>query len=164
MSDPKSPVSGPTLPKGSDDGGEKKKKKMSGKKKAAIVIPIVIIGSLVLIGLLSMPYINKNVDDIAGVSQFVVYKDGSLTKFRFSMVDDNGYAAASDARVVLNTPKWKYNFTIDADEFQQYKLQLTGQPLIAYAWQDSKDQGSGDVFLAVTLPNGKVFYAKDYLF
>ena len=49
--------------------------------------------------------------------------------------------AASDAQVLFvvisnsGLERYRDEFNVTASEFKQYKLQLTGQPFIAYAWQ-----------------------------
>ena len=71
------------------------------RKAFKILIPVVvIIGVLAFIGILAnIPYVNTNVDEIAGVTNFVIIHNGSLYKLRFSLTDNDGYVAASDANV-----------------------------------------------------------------
>lgn len=146
---------------------------MNKKRKAAIIIPIVIVGLFVIGGLLSMPYINTNVEAISGVTQFYILEDGSLTKIRFSLIDNEGYVAASDANVsfVVTSESgrelYRDEFSVKASDFQQYQLQMTGQPIFAYAWQipelieaDGDSLSLDTALLTVTLPNGKVFTAE----
>ena len=85
---------------------------------------------------------NTDVESIAGVTQFVAVKDGSLYKMRFSLVDNDNVASASDADVAYgimdkDNRQLLYNdtFQINASDFQQYQLILTGAPIHAYAWQ-----------------------------
>jgi hypothetical protein len=134
-------------------------------KSMIIIIPIAVVLYL-LIGVGSQPYINTNVDEVAGITQFHVIRDGSITNVRFSLIDNNGNAAASDAMVNLRiSSNYGDEFPVSANDFKQYRLQLTGQPVIAYAWQINEsidlDIGGTEAILIVTLPNGKVFRASD---
>jgi hypothetical protein len=104
------------------------------------------------------------VDEIAGISSFVVIEEGSITKLRFSLIDDEGYAAASDANVHFRISALEQEFPVSANEFQEYKLQLTGQPIYAYAWQINERIPEGTAVLTVTLPNGKDFTASERVF
>jgi hypothetical protein len=122
---------------------------MSKKKKVAIVVVVVVIGLFALAAIASTPYFNRDVNSIMGVTQFVVIKDGSLYKARFSLVDKDGVAAASDAVVgFLITDEnghtlYNKGFQISGSDFSQYKLLLTGAPIFAYAWQfDGSDVGT----------------------
>jgi hypothetical protein len=136
-----------------------------GKKVIIIVVPIVVVFVFLIAVVGSQPYVNKNIDEIAGLTQFHVIKDGTITKLRFSFVDDQGYVAASDATVHVKIYAYDQEFSISANDFKQYRLQLTGQPLIAYAWQTTERIGR-DTYVQsnVTLPNGKQFTASDRVF
>jgi hypothetical protein len=144
-----------------------------GKKlKITIIVVVAVVAIIVIAGLASTPYINRDVNSIAGVSQFVVLKDGSLYKARFSLVDQDNYVSASDANVKFSIRDSSGNdlysraFNIGSYDFEEYKLLLTGAPIIAYAWQFNQGdvRGSSDSFktsyLTVSLPNGKVFDAQ----
>ena len=54
-------------------------------KSMIIIIPIAVVLYL-LIGVGSQPYINTNVDEVAGITQFHVIRDRSITKVRFSLI------------------------------------------------------------------------------
>jgi hypothetical protein len=144
-----------------------------GKKlKITLIVVVVIVGLIILLGLASTPYINRDVNSIVGLTQFYVIKDGGLYKMRFSLLDKDNAAAASDADVVFAIRDSSHNnlystaFHISSYDFKEYALILTGSPIIAYAWQIN----AGDVrtfsdsvktaVLTVTLPNGKVFNAQ----
>lgn len=137
---------------------------MKGRTKALVIVIPVAAFLILVIGIGSQPYANRNPDEIAGITQFIVIKDGSITKLRFSLIDDQGYAAASDAVVRVKSPNYEQEFSISANDFKEYKLQLTGQPIFAYAWQTTEDLGSDYVGITVTLPNGKQFTDSDRVF
>jgi hypothetical protein len=139
------------------------------KKRYIVIIPVVGFAMLILLGIgLSTPYINRDVEAINGLTNFVVLHDGTLYKARFTLVDNEGYVAASDGKVHAVICGAVYNFPFIADEFQQYKLQLTGQPIVAYAWtmQDSDIHADGmcDATITVTLSNGKSFETNTTVF
>jgi hypothetical protein len=137
-----------------------------GKAKKAVIIIVPVAAFLILvIGVGSQPHLNTNADEIAGITGFHVIKDGSITKLRFSLVDDQGYAAASDALVHVKTYAYDQEFQISASDFKEYRLQLTGQPVYAYAWQTTESIGRDThVVLTVTLPNGEQFKTSDRVF
>jgi hypothetical protein len=150
---------------------------MGKKLKIVIVVVVVIVGLFIVGALASGPYVNTDVASIAGVTQFIAMKDGSLYKMRFSLVDNDNVASASDADIVFviknsaGRTLYSSNFHIIASDFQQYQLILTGAPVYAYAWQvgsgDIPSLSSGEVhdaFLLVKLPDGRVFDAKTSLF
>ena len=132
------------------------------KKKYIVIIPVVGFAVIILLGLgLSAPYINRDVEAINGLTNFVVLHGGTLYKARFTLVDNEGYVAANDGKVHAVICGAVYDFPFAADEFQQYKFQLTGQPIVAFAWtMDASDINAGgmcDATITVTLSNGKSF-------
>ncbi len=48
--------------------------------KIVIVVIVVIVGLFIVGGLVSTHSVNTNADEIAGITQFVVIKDGSINK------------------------------------------------------------------------------------
>ena len=122
----------------------------------------------------SVPYVNTNVQEIAGINQFIAIKDGSMYNFRFSLVDNDNAYAASNANVSFgimdkNTGGFVYvkHFPVSTDDFKQYNLVLTGAPVHAYAWQINQTSlpslnsgGLYDALLEVVLPDGREFKAQ----
>jgi hypothetical protein len=100
-------------------------------------------------------------------------KDGSLYKARSSLVDNQGYASASDGMVKFvitdsdnGIERYRQEFPVSSNEVQQYKLLISGQPIHAYAWQfsDFTGNGSNTATITLTLPNDKVFTTEDSLY
>lgn len=154
------------------------KKKMSAKKKVGIGIGIFfVIIIIMIVGFFASYYVapssvlKANPDDITGVSQYFVLKDGSLYKVRFSLDNKNNAFVTSAAKInfIVKTQDGRTlfsdTFNIKSEDFQTYSLVLTGAPVVAYSWQidGSKLQHSDTDFpkayLTVTLPNGKSFNA-----
>jgi hypothetical protein len=126
---------------------KKQKKRMSKKKIVGIALVaivgffviLVVIGSTVPAGTV---YKATSSEQITGVSQFVVLKDGSLYKARFGFIDRDERPVTSDANVTFavktqanNQTIYERAFNIKAEQFQQYQLVLTGAPILAYSWQ-----------------------------
>jgi len=129
--------------------------------------------------------------DVFGLTNFVVLKDGTLYKVRFTLVDRDGYAIYRDGNVLFQiyeksssfnkdfeletelTLLYEHAFDIKASDFAEYKLALTGQPVYAYAWQfkasDIKEPKESDIStgLAViefTAPDGEKFKTEEMIF
>jgi hypothetical protein len=112
-------------------------------------------------------------NNITGVTQFFVLKDGSLYNVRFSLVNKDNAAVASNANVTFAAKTksgddvlYSRNFSINSQDFQRYRFVITGFPMVAYAWQlnatDLDKYPSGDfptAYLNVTLPDGRTFNA-----
>ena len=62
---------------------------MGKKLKIVIVVVVVVIGLFFILALASVPYVNTNVQEIAGINQFIAIKDGSMYNFHFSLVDND---------------------------------------------------------------------------
>lgn len=135
--------------------------------KIAIVVVVVIVGLFFAVVAFSGPYVNHDVDAITGIDDFVVLNQGSNYMARFSLVDDNFAPAAADVNVTFQGGGWIHNFTAPAYEFSTYKLKLTGQEFVAYAWNLDSDYDfseNHDASIRVTLPNGKTFEAEDTVY
>lgn len=124
----------------------KKKKRMSKKKIVGIALSVIVgFFVIIIVAASTVPagtvYKATSSDQITGVSQFVVLKDGSLYKARFSFIDGNERPVTSDANVTFaamtqaNQTIYERTFNVKAEQFQQYQLVLTGAPILAYAWQ-----------------------------
>src|SRR5918997_6971018 len=136
-----------TMQTGKENKGKEIKKKRMSKKKIVGIALAVIVGFfvIVLVAASTVPagtvYKAENPEQITGVSQFVVLKDGSLYKARFSFIDRNERPVTSDANVTFsaktqaNQTIYERAFNVKAEQFQQYQLVLTGAPILAYAWQ-----------------------------
>jgi hypothetical protein len=132
-------------------------------------------------------YEDSSPDEVAGISQIIVLDDGSLYRARFSLVNNNSEVVTSDANITftvtpttyISTPQqqnqtlYQRQFAIRAEDFQQYQLVLTGQPITVYAWQIDRnsllppytDSSYPKVaLLNVTLPNNKTFTAESSSF
>jgi hypothetical protein len=154
-------------------------------KKLKIVIMVVIAVVLLLIGVpIILTFVapgtvlNANANDITGVTQFFVLKDGSLYNVRFSLVNKDSAAVPSDANVTFAAKTksgddvlYSRDFSINSQDFQRYRFVTTGFPMVAYAWQlnatDLDKYPSGDfptAYLNVTLPNGRTFNASTSYF
>jgi hypothetical protein len=150
-------------------------------KKLKIVI-VVVIGVVVVLFLgvtivLSFvapgTVLEADSNNITGVTQFFVLKDGSLYDVRFSLVNKDNAAVASNANVTFAAKTksgddvlYSRNFSINSQDFQRYRFVITGFPMVAYAWQlnatDLDKYPSGDfptAYLNVTLPDGRTFNA-----
>jgi len=74
------------------------------------------------------------------ITQFVIFKEDDLLKARFSLEDENLAPTSSDGTVMIeifddqNTSLYKREFTVEKDDFKTYKLVLTGEMILAYAW------------------------------
>jgi len=133
-----------------------------------IGVPIVL--SFVAPGTMLEADANNN---ITGVTQFFVLKDGSFYNIRFSLVNKDSAAVPSDANVTFAAKTksgvdvlYSRDFSIKSQDFQRYRFVITGFPMVAYAWQlnatDLDKYPSGDfptAYLNVTLPNGRMFNA-----
>jgi hypothetical protein len=133
-----------------------------------IAVPIVL--SFVAPGTMLEADPNNN---ITGVTQFFVLKDGSFYNIRFSLVNKDSAAVPSDANVTFAAKTksgedvlYSRDFSIKSQDFQRYRFVITGFPMVAYAWQlnatDLDKYPSGDfptAYLNVTLPNGRMFNA-----
>lgn len=119
----------------------------------------------------------EDVQAIEGLTDFHVLKDGTMYMMRFSLIDKNGYAAASDAIVVfgiydknLGNINYRDVFGVNASDFGEYKLALTGQPFIAYVWQEPESQIEKDHYcnkeakISVMLPDGRAFETEDTIY
>lgn len=137
-----------TMPTMKENKGKeiKKKKRMSKKKIVGIALAVIVgFFVIVIVAASTVPagtmYKATSSDQITGVSQFVVLKDGSLYKARFSFIDRNERPVTSDANVTFaamtqaNQTIYERAFNVKAEQFQQYHLVLTGAPILAYAWQ-----------------------------
>jgi hypothetical protein len=123
---------------------------------------------------------DANNNDITGVTQFFVVKDGSLYNIRFSLVNKDSAAVPSDANITFvaktrsgddDDVLYSRDFSIKSQDFQRYRFVTTGFPMVAYAWQlnvtDLDKYPSGDfptAYLSVTLPNGRMFNASTSYF
>ena len=122
---------------------------------------------------------DANNNDITGVTQFFVVKDGRLYNIRFSLVNKDSAAVPSDANVTFvaktrsgdDDVLYSRDFSIKSQDFQRYRFVTTGFPMVAYAWQlnviDLDKYPSGDfptAYLNVTLPNGRMFNASTSYF
>lgn len=139
-----------------------------GKKVAIITIPIVVILFLLVIAG-SGPYVNKDVTAISGIGNFVVLEQGSQYVARFSLVDAEMGPAAADVNVKVKVGmSYEDEFVAPASEFKVYKLQLTGQEFVAYAWNLPEDfYGPGSsktAIITVTLPDGRELKADTRVF
>ena len=117
--------------------------------------------------------LEANPNNITGVTQFLVLKDGILYNIRFSLVNKDSAAIPSDANVTFavktksgDNVLYSRDFSINSQDFQRYRFVITGYPMVAYAWQlnatDLDKYPSGDfpaAFLNVTLPNGRMLNA-----
>ena len=118
-------------------------------------------------------------NNITGVTQFFVLKDGSLYDVRFSLVNKDGVAVPSNANVTFAAKTksggddvlYSRDFSINSQDFQRYRFVITGFPSVAYAWQfdatDLDKYPSGDfptAYLNVTLPDGRTFNASTSYF
>jgi hypothetical protein len=150
-------------------------------KKVKIIIVVVIVVVFLFIGLpIILLYVSPGTvlktdpNNITGVSQFYVLKDGSVYNVRFSLVNNQSSVVTSDAHVSFAAKTksgdvfYIREFDVKSGDFQTYNLVLTGAPITAYAWQItngtqlSSYQSSGGpptAYLNVTLPNGKMFRA-----
>jgi hypothetical protein len=129
--------------------------------------------------------------DVFGLTGFVVLKDGTLYKARFTLVDKDNYALYRDGHVLFQiyekssifnkdfeletkqTLLYERSFEVKASDFAEYKLALTGQPIYAYAWQfkvsDVKEPKESDISMGVaviefTTPDGETFKAEETVF
>jgi hypothetical protein len=110
-------------------------------------------------------------NNIAGVTQFFVLKDGSHYNVRFSLVNKDSAAVPSDANITFTAKTksgddvlYSRDFSINSQDFQRYRFVITGFPMVAYAWQlnavDLDKYPSSDfptAYLNVTLPDGRIF-------
>jgi hypothetical protein len=118
-------------------------------------------------------------NNITGVTQFFVLKDGSLYNIRFSLVNKYSVAVPSDANVTFaaktksgrDDALYSRDFSINSQDFQRYRFVITGFPMVAYVWQlnatDLDKYPSGDfptAYLNVTLPDGRTFNASTLYF
>jgi hypothetical protein len=140
-------------------------------KKLKIVI-VVVIGVVVVL-FIGVAIVLSFVAPGTGVTQFFVLKDGSLYDVRFSLVNKDNAAVASNANVTFAAKTksgddvlYSRNFSINSQDFQRYRFVITGFPMVAYAWQlnatDLDKYPSGDfptAYLNVTLPDGRTFNA-----
>jgi hypothetical protein len=147
-----------------------------GKKLKIVIVVVVVlfIGVPIVLSFVSPGTVLKaNPNNITGVTQFFVLKDGSLYNVRFSLVNKDSAAVPSDANVTFAAKTksgddvlYSRDFRIKSQDFQRYRFVITGFPMVAYAWQlnatDLDKYPSGDfptAYLNVTLPNGKMFNA-----
>jgi hypothetical protein len=143
---------------------------MAGKKlKIVIIVVVVIVALFFIAALASGPYINKDVEAIQGIDQFVVLEQGSQYVARFSLVDAQMGPAAADVNVNFRVGNhYEDNFNVNASEFGTYQLQLTGQEFVAYAWTlpsgFSITEPTDTAVLTVTLPDGREFKADTTVF
>lgn len=170
------------------------RKKMGKWKKVGIIASIVVV-AWVTINLsiyYSNPQVKAKVDtiansvgqtnpnDIIGIVDFAMYRDGSIYRVDFGLSDKDLNMVASDAKVSFMVRNYTFgefanniennkitkdnghlvyskDFNIRATDFKEYG---TGQE---YRWvidgQELKDVGLYSVILTVTLPNGKSFTA-----
>jgi hypothetical protein len=155
-------------------------------KKLKIVIGIVIgvvvlfiVVPIILTFVAPATVLNADSNNITGVTEFFVLKDGSVYNIRFSLVNKDGAAVPSDANVTFAAKTksgdddvlYSRDFSIKSQDFQRYRFVTTGFPMVAYAWQlnatDLDKYPSGDfptAYLNVTLPNGKMFNASTSYF
>lgn len=72
-------------------------------------------------------------NNITGVTQFFELKDGSLYNVRFSLVNKDNAAIASNANVTFAVKTksgddvlYSRNFSINSQDFQRYRFVITG--------------------------------------
>jgi hypothetical protein len=151
------------------------------KLKIAIVVVIGVVVVVLFIGLAIVlafvapgAVVEADSNDITGVTQFFVLKEGSLYHIRFSLVNKDSAAVPSNANVTFaaktksggDNVLYSRDFAIHSQDFQRYRFVITGFPMVAYAWQlnatDLDEYPSGDfpmAYLNVTLPDGRIFNA-----
>ena len=139
------------------------------RKAVKIVLMVVFgfIGIIFLGAIFSGPFVNHDISAITGIKQFVVLHDGSLYTTRFSLVDSENGQAASDAHLSYNICGVQGEVDITASDFKTYQLVLTGQPIVAYAWQMDDPEMDCDTYnanIVVTLPDGRWFEARKTAF
>ena len=160
---------------------------MRRKLKIAIVVIIGVVVVVLFIGLaIVLAFVAPGAvveadsnNNITGVTQFFVLKEGSLYHIRFSLVNKDNVAVPSDANVTFaakiksggDDVLYSRNFSINSQDFQKYRFVTTGFPMVAYAWQlnatDLDKYPSGDfptAYLNVTLPDGRTFNASTSYF
>jgi hypothetical protein len=145
-----------------------------------VVVVVLFIGVPIVLSFVAPSSVLKaDTNNITGVTQFFVLKeDGGLYKVRFSLVNKDGAAVPSDAKVTF-AAKTKSgddvlcskDFSVNTQDFQGYRFVITGFPMVAYAWQlnatDLDKYSSGDfptAYLNVTLPNGRMLNASTSYF
>lgn len=148
-------------------------------KKIGIIIGSIIIGIIIIVAIAeyaSLPYsYEAKPDEILGITNFLVLKEGSFYTARFILVDRENVYVTSNANVkfaVKTEDKMLYSdeFNIRASDFKPYKFVFTGQPFVAYVWNIEGDKIQYDdldfpeATLTVTLPNNKSFTAKTTVF
>jgi zinc-ribbon domain len=150
-------------PKTDDKSKENKKRKG---KKLKIVVGIVLGVIFVFIGLpLILMFgapgaIPSNPDNITGVSQFFVIRDGNLYNVRFSLVDRNQSVVTSDANATFTVKSqtgatlYERAFAIKSTDFQTYQLVLTGAPIVAHAFQINSSEIAPQEAAATLTRNG----------
>ena len=159
---------------------------MRRKLKIAIVVVIGVVVVVLFIGLAIVlafvapgAVVEADSNDITGVTQFFVLKEGSLYHIRFSLVNKDNAAVPSNANVTFaaktksggDNVLYTRDFTINSQDFQRYRFVITGFPMVAYAWQlnatDLDEYPSADfptACLNVTLPDGRIFNASTSYF
>ena len=73
----------------------------------------------------------------------------------------------SDAHLSYNICGVQGEVDITASDFKTYQLVLTGQPIVAYAWQMDDPEMDCDTYnanIVVTLPDGRWFEARETAF
>jgi hypothetical protein len=144
------------------------------------VVAVLFIGVAILLSFVAPgAVLEADSNNITGVTQFFVLKDGSLYNIRFSLVNKYSVAVPSDANVTFAAKTksggddvlYSRDFSINSQDFQRYRFVITGFPMVAYAWQlnatDLDKYPSGDfptAYLNVTLPDGRTFNASTSYF
>jgi hypothetical protein len=138
------------------------------------IVVVLFIGILIVLSFVAPSTVLKadaTNNNITGVIQFFVLKDGSLYNIRFSLVNKDSTAVPSDAKVTFATKVksgddilYSRDFSINSQDFQRHRFVITGFPMVAYAWQlnatDLDKYPSGDfptAYVNVTLPDGRMF-------
>jgi hypothetical protein len=144
------------------------------------VVAVLFIGVAILLSFVAPgAVLEADSNNITGVTQFFVLKDGSLYNIRFSLVNKYSVAVPSDANVTFAAKTksggddvlYSRDFSINSQDFQRFRFVITGFPMVAYAWQlnatDLDKYSSGDfptAYLNVTLPDGRTFNASTSYF
>jgi len=144
------------------------------------VVAVLFIGVAILLSFVAPgAVLEADSNNITGVTQFFVLKDGSLYNIRFSLVNKYSVAVPSDANVTFaaktksggDNVLYSRDFTINSQDFQRYRFVITGFPMVAYAWQlnatDLDKYPSGEfptAYVNVILPDGRTFNASTSYF
>lgn len=128
--------------------------------KIAIVTVVAIVALFFIAAIASGPYVNANVNEIAGIKNFVViHESGDLYTARFSLVDNELGAAADNAYLHYSICGIEGEKQLSTSDFKEYALQLTGSKFIAYAWQIDSPEicSSYNSYIEITLSDGRFF-------